>query len=110
MLKLKRTKPEKILLADDVYVLWRDGHESHYAFLDLRDACPCAECVDEITGQKRLERSSIPPDIHPLGSEYVGNYALRIHWSDGHSTGLYNFKTLRGMDETADDTSEKGSA
>jgi DUF971 family protein len=25
----------------------------------------------------------------------VGNYAIRIHWSDGHDTGLYNFKLLR---------------
>lgn len=99
MEQLKRRKPEKILLGEDLYILWKDGHESHYNYLDLRDACPCAGCINEITGEKMLERSSIPQDIHPLGSEYVGNYALRIHWSDGHSTGLYNFRMLRDLSD-----------
>jgi ATP-binding protein involved in chromosome partitioning len=51
--------------------------------------------VDEITGQKTLDSSSIAKDIHAQSCEYVGNYAIRIHWSDGHDTGLYNFKLLR---------------
>ena len=92
----KKPKPEKILLGDDLYILWRDGHESRYRLLDLRDACPCASCVDEITGQKTLKRESIPKDIFVESSEYVGNYAFRIRWSDGHDTGLYNFRYLRG--------------
>jgi DUF971 family protein len=25
----------------------------------------------------------------------VGQYAIQIDWSDGHSTGLYNFRDLR---------------
>ena len=91
----KKTRVEKILLADDLYILWRDGHESRYDFFALRDACPCASCVDEITGQKTLDSSIIPKDIHAQSCEYVGNYAIRIHWSDGHDTGLYNFKLLR---------------
>ena len=91
----KKTRVEKILLADNLYILWRDGHESRYDFFALRDACPCASCIDEITGQKTLDPSSIPKDIHALSCEYVGNYAIRIRWSDGHDTGLYNFKLLR---------------
>ena len=91
----KKTRVEKILLADDLYILWRDGHESRYDFFALRDACPCASCIDEITGQKTLDTSNIAKDIHALSCEYVGNYAIRIRWSDGHDTGLYNFKLLR---------------
>ncbi len=91
----KKNKPEKILLSDDLYILWRDGHESRYGFFDLRDACPCASCVDEITGEKTLDSSSIPDDIHVESCEYVGNYALRIRWSDNHDTGLYHYRMLR---------------
>ena len=91
----KKSKPEKILLGDDLYILWRDGHESRYRFFDLRDTCPCASCVDEITGKKTLDSSSIATNIHAESCEYVGNYAIRIRWSDGHDTGLYNYKLLR---------------
>lgn len=94
---LKRRKPETILIRNDLYVLWKDGHESHYPFFMLRDACPCASCIDEITGEKRLKSSDIPPNIRIRSSDYVGNYALRINWSDGHNTGLYSFKFLRNL-------------
>jgi hypothetical protein len=33
--------------------------------------------------------------------EEVGAYAIRIHWSDGHSTGMYSFEHLRKLDAAA---------
>ena len=30
-----------------------------------------------------------------LGVEPVGNYAIRINWSDGHNTGIYSYDHLR---------------
>lgn len=94
---LQRRKPETIRIGEKLYILWRDGHESNYSFFMLRDSCPCAECVDELTGEKRLESSSLPSDIRIRKSDYVGNYALRIHWSDGHNTGIYSFRHLRKL-------------
>ena len=32
---------------------WEDGHASHWNFKWLRDACPCATCVEERQVQKR---------------------------------------------------------
>jgi DUF971 family protein len=29
--------------------------------------------------------------------ESVGAYALKIHFSDGHATGIYTFQMLRAM-------------
>ena len=103
---LKQRKPEKILIQNDLYILWRDGRESRYGFHNLRCACPCASCVNELTGERVLKPESVPKNVHVLGSEYVGNYALRIHWSDGHNTGMYNFKTLRALDDTRTSRSE----
>ena len=63
----------------------------------LRLACPCAECVEEMTGQPLLEPGRIPADIKPMHLDLVGSYALRVRWSDGHSTGLYTWAKLRSV-------------
>jgi DUF971 family protein len=31
----------------------------------------------------------------------VGSYGITIKWSDGHSTGIYSFETLRALAERA---------
>ena len=33
--------------------------------------------------------------MHALHAEMVGNYAIRIDWSDNHGTGIYSFQYLR---------------
>jgi len=98
-LELAKRKPADVLFQDDLTIVWRDGLSSRYPFFVLRDACPCAGCVDELTGKKVLDPASIPQNIHLQGAEYVGNYALRLRWSDGHSSGIYTFKMLRDMAE-----------
>jgi len=82
-------------------ILWQDGHESVYAPRDLRLACPCAGCVDEMTGRRTLTPERVPEDVHPLTIEYVGRYALQFTWSDGHRTGIYPFDYLRRLGEGA---------
>ena len=78
-------------------ITWSDGHESRYDVRELRLACGCATCVDEWSGEERLDPASVPEDVHPLKLETVGRYALQIDWSDGHSTGIYPFQRLRGL-------------
>ena len=100
-LDLTKRKPRDIVFADDLTIDWRDGAVSHYPFLALRDACPCAGCVDEITGAKILDTKKIPPDIFIRRCEYVGNYAIRITWSDGHDAGIFSFRFLRDLHDMA---------
>lgn len=81
----------------DVKIRWPDGHESVYPARELRLACSCAGCVDEVSGVARLIATTVPADAHPLKIEPVGRYAITIHWSDGHHTGIYAFDRLRNM-------------
>jgi len=74
---------------------WRDGEVSEYPPRYLRLCCPCAGCVEEMTGRPLLRPGSVPLDVHPTAIRYVGSYALRFDWSDGHSTGLYPWSYLR---------------
>lgn len=81
----------------DVKVKWQDGHESVYPARELRLKCPCAACVDEMTGALRLIASSVPQSVQPLKVELVGRYAISLTWSDGHNTGIYPFEYLRKL-------------
>lgn len=83
----------------DLVVAWEDGKRSRVPFRRLRIECPCASCIDEWTGERRLDPATVPADVRPEGLEPVGNYALRIRWSDGHETGLYSWRQLRGYGE-----------
>ena len=83
---------------DALAITWQDGHESVYPVRALRLACSCAVCVDEWTGEDRLDPSSVPEDVRPVKIEPVGRYALQIRWSDGHETGIYPFRRLRELD------------
>ncbi len=100
-LAIAKRKPRDVVYDDDLTIEWRDGVVGHYPYVFLRDACPCATCVDELTGEKVLDPKSIPADIRIHKADYVGNYALRIQWSDGHDTGLYAFSYLRDLLELA---------
>ena len=76
---------------------WGDGEEAVYRPFDLRMACPCAGCVDEMTGRPLLDASSVPESVFPVRIQHVGRYALQFFWSDGHDTGLYTYPYLREL-------------
>lgn len=84
-------------------ITWEDDAVSVYRPRALRLRCPCAACVDELTGERMLTPGMVPQDVHPLAIHYVGRYALRFEWSDGHGTGLYPFDYLRRLADEADD-------
>ena len=73
---------------------WNDGRKYLLPFRFLRGQCPCASCVNEITGERTLDFSTISNDIHPMNMSFSGNYALKISWSDGHNTGLFTWDYL----------------
>jgi ATP-binding protein involved in chromosome partitioning len=80
-------------------IVWDDGHHSLIPVRKLRLACRCANCVDEWTREKLLKEETVPSDIKPIRIESVGRYALRVDWTDGHSSGIYPFDALRSLCE-----------
>ncbi len=75
-------------------ITWAGGRVAILPAFTLRDLCPCAGCIEEGTGKKILDPSTIPLDIRAERIDPVGSYAIQIHWSDGHDTGLYTWDLL----------------
>lgn len=78
-------------------IAWADGAVGAIEVRALRLACACAVCVDEWSGDARLDPRSVPEDVHPLRIRPVGRYAVQIAWSDGHDSGIYPFERLREL-------------
>jgi len=77
-------------------VTWPD-RQAELPFPWLRAQCECARCVNEWTGERMLAPASIPAEITVESMDLVGGYAVRIHWSDGHNSGLYTWERLREL-------------
>lgn len=86
-IKLKRSQ-------NVLEVTWPDAGVRRHPVRALRCACGCAVCVDEHTGKKVLDDSTVPDDVGITDMELVGNYAVRFTFSDGHDTGIYTWERL----------------
>src|SRR3954471_16005140 len=108
----EKSTPVKLNLKKDerLEIEWRDGHRSKYSIQYLRSMCPCASCKavrGGYEGHAPAIGAAPPPEQHTkrtsltilpgnyaqplsaLKAELVGNYALRIDWSDNHGSGIY---------------------
>lgn len=93
---LKLKKDEKLSID------WSDGTHSEFTIAMLRKFCPCASCKELRQQMSRSRLTVLPPGTRsgPViveKAEMVGNYALRLTWSDGHATGIYSFSYLREL-------------
>jgi DUF971 family protein len=88
-------------------VHWSDGSRSFYPIGYLRRMSPSA---DQKQLREEMERnpltvlpsgSASQGPLRAIGAEMVGNYAIRIRFSDGHDTGIYSWQYLREIDPEA---------
>lgn len=87
--------PEVSFADGYIHIKWPDGEEDDIPPYNLRCACPCAACIDEYTGQPILDPNSVPRNIQPQTMQPLGNYAVSIAWTDGHSSGIFAWEFLR---------------
>ena len=87
--------PEEIRLSkskDSLFVKFDNGYETTLSAELLRVESPSAEVQGHGVGQKSTPAGKADVTISAL--EPVGNYAIRISFSDGHDTGLFSWDTL----------------
>ena len=94
-------EPREIKHADDftVNIVWADDKRCSYHAAELRRACPCAQCVNEWTGERVLKPEAVSEELTIDDVNIVGRYALNFRWSDRHETGIYSFRYLRELGE-----------
>lgn len=94
-IRLDLKRDEKLSIA------WQDGVTSEYSLSLLRSMCPCAQCKVIREGEKKKKSlltilpGNYSGQIAVKHAELVGNYALKLEWSDDHDSGIYSFEYLR---------------
>ena len=79
-------------------ILKFEGREFEFPPADLRRACRCAHCVNEMTGQPVLDPAQVPEEIYPTNISPMGNYAVAVEWSEtvaGCARSIFPYEFLR---------------
>lgn len=99
-------RPEDVqIIGNVVAIRWSDGREDFFDMEKLRAASPSAERRGEPDIFGRVhggDGKTSFPGVTVQGFDYVGNYAIRFAFSDGHNTGLYSFRYLRELADSED--------
>ena len=100
----EQTTPVRLDVKRDekLTIAWKDGAVSTYPLVLLRKMCPCAGCKELRESEATRPKTSLMvlPETFQgnptvIDAQLVGNYALKITWSDQHDTGIYSFQYLR---------------
>ena len=100
MAEEKRSWPLEIRLSKDrktLTVRFDDGADFALSAEYLRVLSPSAE----VQGHSREQRVTVPGKeaVAIAAIDPVGNYAVRLTFSDGHNTGIFSWSYLRRLGE-----------
>jgi len=94
--------PDRVEIVGSFLALhWSDGREIIIRASHLRTCSPSAEQSGEqdifghTTGGTSQKNFAGVELVH---FDYVGNYALKLHFSDGHSSGIFSWEYLKSLD------------
>jgi DUF971 family protein len=82
--------------AQELLAEFEDGRSGRVDYRTLRLESPSAEVQGHGSGPKPPP-PVVPADIKVVKAEPVGRYAVRLFFSDGHSSGLYTWNILRSL-------------
>ena len=82
-------------------VAFSDGQQYQLPIEYLRVYSPSAEVRGHGPGQETLQTGKRLVGISEI--EPVGNYAIQIHFSDGHNTGIYSWDYLKELGENQEE-------
>ena len=92
------------IIGGELAIAWPDEREDFLAASYLRKRSPSAENIGEPDLFGNWRGGETPKDCSEVelkGFEYVGNYAIRLIFSDGHSTGIFSWEYLRKIAQEA---------
>jgi DUF971 family protein len=90
------------IIGNTLSLQWSNGAETYLEASLLRSQSPSAENKGEsdIFGQVSGGQPKTDfPNIGILKISSVGNYAIRILFSDGHSTGIFSWEYLKSLEK-----------
>jgi len=95
------TPPKKVeIVGDFLALLWPDSEEIIIDSQTLRKNSPSAEQSGERDIFGHLHGGSDQNNFNGvklLSYERVGNYAVRLLFTDGHGSGIYSWELLRSL-------------
>ncbi len=77
---------------DNLCVILTDNTQHNIQSDTLRNNCPCQICLSSKSRFKILGSN-----VTILRVEPVGNYGIKVYFSDGHSTGIYTFDQITSL-------------
>jgi DUF971 family protein len=95
MSKTKTPTPTEInfhKLSRELEIAFDDGTHGHLSSEFLRVYSPSAEVRGHGPGEEKLQVGKENVNIDSL--EQVGNYAIKIVFSDGHDSGIFSWELL----------------
>ena len=81
-------------------IQWDGNQESIIDAKTLRNNSPSAENkgeTDLFGNLSKIKKGMNLDNLQILKFEKIGNYAIRLIFSDGHSTGIYNWDLLQAL-------------
>ncbi len=91
-----KLEPERIEIVDEarsLAVTWPDLRVCFAAAALRRASRAASELRRQIDGIALI----LPDDLHLTGLQPIGNYAVRLFFSDGHDRGIYPWSYLREL-------------
>lgn len=98
------TPPSEIRVSNKgklLTVSFEDGRSFEFSAELLRVESPSAEVQGHSESEKRTIGGKLNVTIFSV--EPVGNYAVRLNFSDGHDTGLYTWDYFAALGEIQDE-------
>jgi DUF971 family protein len=96
--------PQHIDLKKDrgLTILWNDGSSSYFSIPYLRRMSPSADMRELRKASARNPLTVLPAaasgPVTATDAQLVGNYGIKIIFSDGHASGIYSWAYLRDLD------------
>ena len=103
---MTQNHPKHLELKKDegLTIIWSDESVSFYPIEYLRKQSPSADAKALREEMEKNPLTVLPSNavgrsgnVVATGAELVGNYAIRISFSDGHNGGIYTWEYLWGI-------------